>query len=134
MAKKQYIQPGWAKYLNHPKLTYAPAVRVGNLLFVSGLTGVDPQTGNLVSPGDIVAQMRQIYKNLADILKAAGATPENIVQTTDYITTQENYKKTGDVRREFFGDSRPTSVGVVVKELLRPDALIEVSAIAVMDS
>ena len=133
MAKKESIQPGWEKYFNNPKLTYAPAVRVGNMLFISGLTGVDPDTGTLVSSDDIVAQTRQIYRNLEDILKAAGATFDRIVQTTDYITTRENYNRTGEVRREFFKNSLPASVGVVVQGLLRKDALIEVSAIAVLD-
>jgi enamine deaminase RidA (YjgF/YER057c/UK114 family) len=133
VAENQTIDPQWKKYGNNPELTYAPAVRRGNLLFISGLTGVDPETGKLASATDIVEQMRQIYRNIADILKAAGATPKNVVQTTDYITTRENYKNTALIRREFFGDSLPASVGVVVKELLRKDALVEVSVIAVLD-
>lgn len=133
MGKNQRIDPGWKKYGNHPGLSYAVAVRRGNMLFISGLTGVDPEIGELVSTTDMAAQTRQIYRNIGDVLKAAGATAEDVVQTTDYITTRENYKKTAEVRREFFGDSFPSSVGFVVKELLRKDALIEVSVVAVLD-
>ncbi|MHB8783134.1 MAG: RidA family protein [Desulfobacteria bacterium] len=133
MGKNQRIDPGWNKYGNHPELTYASAVRRGNMLFISGITGVNPDTGELVSTTDMVAQTRQIYRNIGDVLKATGATAENVVQTTDYITTRENYKQTAEVRREFFGDSFPSSVGFVVKELLRKDALIEVSVVAVLD-
>lgn len=133
MLKKEAIHPSWKKYLNHPGLTYAPAVRVGKMLFISGITGVDPETGELVSADDIVTQTRQIYHNIADVLRAAGATFAQVVQTTDYLTTQENYKKTEAVRREFFGASVPASAGVIVKGLLRPNALIEVSAVAVLD-
>ena len=132
MAKNEPIDPGWKRYCSDPRLTWATAVRRGNLLFVSGLTGVDPETGELVSVIDMVAQARQVYRNLGDVLRRAGATPADVVQTTDYITTRENYRGTGPVRREFFGDSRPSSVGVVVKELLRKGALIEVSAIAAL--
>ena len=133
MTEKKVINPGWQKYMNHPALTYVPAVQKGNMLFISGLTGVNPETGELVGKDDMEAQTRQIYRNLADILKAAGATFDNIVQTTDYITTRENYGKTGKVRREFFGKSLPASVGFIVKDLLRENAMIEVSAIAVLD-
>ncbi len=131
--KKHSIHPVWPHYLNNPKLTYAPAVRVGNFLFVSGLTGVDPSTGNIVGVNDLAAQTRQIFRNLGDILESAGATFDHVVQTTDYITTMENYKNTAEIRREFFGNSLPASVGVVVKDLLRPNALIEISAIAVLE-
>ena len=132
MAGNVTIDPGWKRYCNDPQLTWATAVRRGNLLFVSGLTGVDPETGELVSATDMVAQARQVYRNLGDVLRAAAATPADIVQTTDYVTTREGYRGTGAVRREFFGAAKPSSVGVVVKELLRKDALIEVSAIAVL--
>lgn len=125
--------PSWKRYGTHPKLTYATAVLRGNLLVVSGLTGVDPETGEMVGPGDIVAQARQIFRNLADVLNAAGAAPADVVETTDYITTREGYGGTADVRREFFGGEFPASVGVVVKELLGKNALIEVSALAVLD-
>ena len=133
MEKRQRVDPGWKKYLSNPGLTFSPAVRNGNMLFISGITGVDPNTGRLVNSNDIVAQARQIYRNIGDILEAAGATFDNVVQTIDYITTRENYKKTSEIRREFFGDSFPASAGFVVKELLRKDALIEVTAIALLD-
>lgn len=133
MAKKERIEPGWKKYMNSSALTYATAVRRGNLLFISGITGVDPETGELVGEGDMAAQTRQIYRNIGDVLKAAGATFEDVVQTTDYITTRRNYKETAAVRREFFGGSPPSSVGVVVSELLRKNALIEISAVAVLE-
>jgi enamine deaminase RidA (YjgF/YER057c/UK114 family) len=54
------------------------------------------------------------------------------VQTTDYISTTENYRKTADVRREFFKGPFPTATGVIVKGLLREGALIEISAVAVL--
>jgi enamine deaminase RidA (YjgF/YER057c/UK114 family) len=113
------------------RYTFSPAVRVGNLLFISGTTAGD-ETGKIVGPGDIVAQTRYIFQKFEKLLKAAGAGFEHVVQTTEYITTTENYRKTAEVRREFFKGSFPTATGVIVKGLLREGALIEISAMAVL--
>jgi enamine deaminase RidA (YjgF/YER057c/UK114 family) len=122
------VNPGWDHY---ERFTFEPAIRRGNLLFVSGLTATDPE-GNVVAKGDIVAQTRYIYEKMRAILEAAGARPCDVVKTTDFLTTTENYHKTAEVRREFFGEAFPASTGVVVSKLLRPDALIEIEAIAVI--
>lgn len=129
MPTLETVNPGWP-WPEH--YTFSPAVRKGNLLFISGLTGADAQ-GNIVDKGDIVAQTRRIFEKIKAILEAAGGTLDDVVQTTDYITTTENYRGTADVRREFFRHPFPAATGVVVKELLRRDALIEIDAIAVLD-
>jgi 4-carboxymuconolactone decarboxylase len=85
-----------------------------------------------VGPGDIVAQTRFIFGKFARLLAAAGGGFEHVVQTTEYVTTTENYRRTADVRREFFRPPYPTATGVVVAGLLREGALIEISAIAVL--
>lgn len=102
MNKKTMINPGWEAY---KRLTFAPAVRKGNMLFISGTdaTQVDPATGKLIVKGDMVEQTTVIYEKLKAILEAAGATFEDVVWTTDYITTKENYKATAEVRRQYFG-------------------------------
>ena len=128
MAANDRVDPGWARYA---RLTFPPAVRRGNLLFISGITAVDDE-GNLVGEGDIVAQTRQIYRLIGQVLSAAGCTFADVVKTTDYITTTENYRATADVRREVFGDDFPAATGVIVAGLLRPGALIEIDAMAVM--
>ena len=129
MPKLEIIDPGWS-YGSH--YTFSPAVRKGNLLFISGLTATDDK-GNLVGKGDIVAQTRQIFEKIKAILVAAGGSFDDIVKTVDYITTTEGYRGTADVRREYFPHGFPAATGIVVKELLRPDALIEIDAIAVLD-
>jgi enamine deaminase RidA (YjgF/YER057c/UK114 family) len=106
-------------------------VRAGNLLFISGTTAGD-ERGQLVGPGDIVAQTRYIFQKFGRLLRAAGGGFEHIVETTDYVTTTENYARTAAVRREFFGDRFPTATGVIVAGLLREGALIEISAVAVL--
>ena len=113
------------------RYTYVPALRVGNLVFISGTTGTD-DNNQIVAPGDIVEQTRQICRKFERLLNAAGGSCEDIVQTVDYITTTENYKATAAVRREFFKTAQPTSTGVIVAGLLREGAVIEISAIAVL--
>jgi aminoacrylate peracid reductase len=113
------------------RYTFSPAVRAGNLLFISGTTAGD-ESGRIVGPGDIVAQTRYIFQKFARLLEAAGAGFEHIVQTTEYVTITENYAKTAAVRREFFKERFPTATGVIVAGLLREGALIEISAVAVL--
>ena len=113
------------------RYTYAPAVRAGNLLFISGTTASD-ENRQIVGVGDIAAQTRYIYEKFERLLNSAGATCADIVQTVDYITTTENYSATAAIRRELFPGAKTTASGVVVAGLLRADALIEISAIAVL--
>jgi enamine deaminase RidA (YjgF/YER057c/UK114 family) len=114
------------------RYTFSPAVRAGNLLLISGTTASDSD-GRIVAPGDIVGQTRYIFQKFEALLKAAGGGFEHIVQTTEYITTTENYGRTAEVRREFFRGRFPTATGVIVKGLLREGALIEISALAVLE-
>lgn len=114
-----------------PRYTFSPAIRAGNLLFISGTTATD-ENNRIVGRGDIVAQTRHIFHKFSGILASAGATFDNIVETTEYITTTEGYKGTAEVRREFFRNGFPAATGVIVAGLLREGALIEISALAVI--
>jgi enamine deaminase RidA (YjgF/YER057c/UK114 family) len=113
------------------KYTFVPALRVGDTVWISGATGTD-ENSTIVAPGDIVEQTRQIFRKFDRLLRSIGGTCDDIVATTDYITTTENYRKTAEVRREFFKRGFPTSTGVIVAGLLREGAVIEISAIAVL--
>ena len=115
-----------------PRLTFSPAVRVGNLVFLSGTTATDDQ-GNIVGPGDIVVQTRQIFHKFSLILESVGGSLANIVETTDYVLSLDDYKKTAQLRRELFkGPPWPAATGVVVSGLVRKDALIEIKGIAAL--
>ncbi|HWD22012.1 MAG TPA: RidA family protein [Burkholderiales bacterium] len=113
--------------------TYVPALRVGNMVWLSGTTGSD-ERGRITAPGDIEEQTRQIFRKFDALLRSIGSSCEDIVATTDFFTTTDNYKRTAAVRREFFKANRPTSTGVLVAGLLRKDALIEIAAVAVLRS
>jgi enamine deaminase RidA (YjgF/YER057c/UK114 family) len=113
------------------RYTFSPALQAGRLLFIAGTTATD-DAGQLVAPGDIVGQARHIYEKFAALLAAAGGGLEHIVETTEYITTTENYRGTAEVRRAVFSPPYPAATGVIVAGLLRPGALIEISAVAVL--
>jgi aminoacrylate peracid reductase len=129
MPIREAITPGpWSE-----RITFSPAVRVGNLLFISGTTATD-ENRRIVGVGDIVAQTRHIFRKFEAILAAAGASFDNIVETTDYFLTLADYNKTAEVRRDVFRPPYPAATGVQVAGLIRPDALIEIKAIAVLDA
>jgi enamine deaminase RidA (YjgF/YER057c/UK114 family) len=111
--------------------TFAPAMRVGNTIWLSGATGTD-ENGKITAPGDIVEQTRQIFRKFEALLQSVGGSCDDIVQTQEFFTTTENYKGTATVRREFFKTATPAAAGVLVAGLLRKDALIEISAVAVL--
>jgi enamine deaminase RidA (YjgF/YER057c/UK114 family) len=114
------------------RYTFSPATRVGNLVFLSGTTGTDDD-GNIVGPGDIVAQTRRIFEKFSLILESVGGNLSNIVETTDYVLSLDEYRKTAALRRELFkGPPWPAATGVVVAGLIREGALIEIKGIAAL--
>jgi enamine deaminase RidA (YjgF/YER057c/UK114 family) len=114
------------------RYTFSPATRVGNLVFLSGTTGTDDES-NIVGPGDIVAQTRRIFEKFALILQSVGGNLSNIVETTDYVLSLDEYRKTAALRRELFnGPPWPAATGVVVAGLIREGALIEIKGIAAL--
>lgn len=127
MAIYQAITPArWSD-----KLTFSPAVRAGNLLFISGTTAVDDDL-TIVGKGDIVAQTRFIFEKFGRILHRAGGSFDNIVETTEYFLSLADYRRTAEVRREFFsGPPYPAATGIMAAGLIRKDALIEIKATAV---
>jgi enamine deaminase RidA (YjgF/YER057c/UK114 family) len=119
---------GW-----NPRYTFSAGVRAGNLLFISGMTAAN-EHGELVGEGDIVRQTEYIFEKMGHVLAAAGASFDNVVETTEYFLTLDGYARTAGVRRRVFGDAPyPAATGVLVAGLIRPGALIEIKAIAVLD-
>lgn len=119
---------GW-----NPRYTFSAGVRAGNLLFISGMTAANEQ-GELVGEGDIVRQTEYIFEKMGHVLAAAGASFDNVVETTEYFLTLDGYARTAGVRRRVFRDAPyPAATGVLVAGLIRPGALIEIKAIAVLD-
>ena len=109
---------------------YSPAIRAGNLLFVSGQIPIDPASGDLVS-GDITAQTDQVMRNLTALLKAAGASFEHVVRTTVYLADMNEFGGMNEVYRQYVVDPPPARATVQVARLPR-DVKIEIDCIAVI--
>ena len=109
---------------------YSPAIKAGNLLFVSGQIPVDPTTGNLIQ-GDIAAQADQVMRNLTALLRAAGASFTNVVRTTVYLADMNDFAGMNEVYSRYIVDPPPARATVQVARLPR-DVKIEIDAIAVL--
>ena len=106
---------------------YSQAVHFGHLLFVSGTLPVDPRTGQLVG-GDIEAQSRQVFRNLAAIAEAAGGQLADAVKVTVFLTDLGDFQRVNGVYREWFGEPFPARSTVQVAALPL-GATLEVEAI-----
>lgn len=107
---------------------YSPAIRAGNLLFVSGQIPIDPASGTLIE-GDITAQADRVMLNLAALLKAAGLGFEHVVKTTVYLADMNEFAAMNDVYGRYVVDPPPARATVQVARLPR-DVKIEVDCIA----
>ena len=118
-----------------PMGTYSQAVRVetGDAIWihVSGQIAIDLE-GNLVGPGDVRAQTRQVFENLKAILAANGATFADVVKIGTYLTTLDDLAGMREVRGEYLTAEPPASTAVQVVALVVPDALIEIDLVAVV--
>ena len=109
---------------------YSPAIKAGNLLFISGQIPIDPTSGNLIH-GDIAAQAEQVMRNLTALLRAAGASFTNVARTTVYLTDMNDFAAMNEVYSRYVVDPPPARATVQVARLPR-DVKIEVDAIAVL--
>lgn len=109
---------------------YSPAIKAGNLLFLSGQIPIDPATGALVE-GDITAQTEQVMRNIAALLAAAGAGFEHVARTTVFLADMDEFSAMNAVYSRFVVDPPPARATVQVARLPR-DVRIEIDVIAVL--
>lgn len=111
---------------------YSQAVRVGNTLYLSGQTPLDPSLGKLV-PGDIGAQARQVFTNLRAVLAAAGADFGHVVRVGIYLTDLANFAAVNEVMKQHFSEPFParSTIGVAALPL---GAQVEIDLVAVLDA
>jgi len=112
------------------KSPLAQALKVGNLLFVSGQVPVDSETMQVVSE-DFSAQARHVLESLNAILKAAGSSLQAIAKTTVFLTDMGRFQEMNQIYKEYFPEP-PARTCIGVKELPR-NSQIEIEAIAVID-
>lgn len=106
---------------------YSRAVRVGNVIHVSGTTATNEQ-GDIVGEGDPYVQTVQTLCNIEKALKALGAGLEHVVRTRIFVTHIGDWEKVGRAHGEFFGRVKPATAMLEVSRLIEPRMLVEIEA------
>jgi enamine deaminase RidA (YjgF/YER057c/UK114 family) len=110
---------------------YSRAVRVGDLVYVSGTTASE-EDGTTAAVGDAFAQARFILKKIETALQEAGAELSDVVRTRMFVTDISRWREIGLAHAEVFGSIRPAATMVEVQRLVNPDHLVEIEAEAVV--
>lgn len=119
------------------EVAFSQAIKVdkadlSSLLFISGQASID-EKGNVVGKGDIKAQARQTLENMKSVLNQLGATMDDVVKVTVFVTDMSHFKEIHEVRREYFKRGNyPASTIVEINRLANEDLMIEIEAIAVI--
>ena len=109
---------------------YNQAVLAGGWLYCSGQIPLDPDTGAMVGNGDVAAETRQVLKNLAAVLKEAGATAAQVVRTTVFLADLGDFQTVNELYAEVFGDGVSPARACVQVAALPKGARVEIDCVA----
>ena len=123
-------QPIIPKGAPPPLAPYSPGYKVGNTVYTCCVLALDP-SGNLIGTGDVGAQTRAVLDSIKNILKAAGATMQDIVMNQIYLSDLSGYAAMNKVYAEYFPKNPPARLCVGVA-LVKPEFLVEIASIAVI--
>jgi enamine deaminase RidA (YjgF/YER057c/UK114 family) len=112
---------------------FSRAVRVGDLVFVSGTVAWGPD-GKLVGAGDVHAQAKQTLANIEGYLREVGSNLKDVVRTRIYLTDIGRWREVARAHREAFGDVRPAASLLEISRLAEPEMLVEIEAVAVLSA
>ena len=107
---------------------YSPAIRTGQLLFVSGQVPLDPATGQMIE-GDITAQARRVLDNIGALLTSGGRSFADVVRTTIFLADMNDFAAVNEVYGQYFSEPYPARATVQVARLPK-DARVEIDVIA----
>lgn len=110
---------------------YSQAIKVGNLLFLSGQVGLDPATGKLAGD-DVGTQLEQVIRNITTVLEAAGSSLQQVVKATVFLYDMDDYAKMNEIYARHFGANPPARSAVAV-DRLPLGALVEIEVIALSE-
>jgi len=126
--EKKFIKTNKA-FMSKSPLTQA--VKMGNMLFISGQVPVNSKTMVIVSE-DFAAQAQHVLNSLKGIMEAAGASLKSIIKTTVFLTDMGRFQEMNDIYKQYFSEKPPARTCIGVKELPRKSQ-IEIEAIAILD-
>ncbi len=130
MAERIEINPDWPWAKD---FRFNQGIRVGDTVYVSGQVGFDPD-GNIVGGDEMEAQARQVFANIRTILEMAGATMNDVVKISAFLTDLGLYAGYSAARAEAFPDKVPASTAVATPALVFPGLLVEIEAVAKIGS
>ena len=131
MARREYLKPD----ARQRERAYSPAAKVsgGTTIYMAGHTGYQDERGE-VHPGDFDSQVRVAFERMRKTLQAAGGRLDDIVTMTVFVIDMADGTRFTQLRKEFFQEDRyPASALIGIKELARPEMMIEIQAVAVVD-
>lgn len=137
MIKRRFLQPSdmWAR-IEKGNLLYVPVVVIESEshvhVYLSGQIPREPD-GTIVGKGDMRAQIRKTCENIGKGLAHVGATFDDVVRATTYVTDIEEYYRCSDERFKFFTNNRPASTLIQISRLGHPDAMIEIECEAIIE-
>lgn len=107
-------------------------IATGKLLFASGQIPLDPISGEIIGVGDVSKQTEQVMHNLASVLKAAGATWQDVVKTTVFLKNMTDFPVMNGVYALYFTEGQAPARATVEVARLPKDVLVEIECIAVV--
>jgi len=109
---------------------YNQAIRCGNVVYTSGQVALDPASGQLVG-ATVQEQTHRVFQNLQAILDSAGTSLKNVVKTTVFLATMNDFQAMNAIYAEYFQDTKPARSTIAVAELPKK-ALVEIECVAVV--